>query len=484
MVKDSKSHCGRCRLKAELQTPHKRDETHFLLRTNYWCLHVLLVSLAIGACIQGASSAEEAKTNAIEWQELAVLYAHIMSQVKWTPVAGSMPKRRGGYFEEGAEYTGVPYSSVNTVGRCIGFDIYLKTFLAAVENPQSVLYTEGLRGKVRNAAAYYGMVCSTFTSYGLQCAFPYRSSHHDPAFRNGVVLVDPQSAQAAEPGDIIYTQPAKLGGASHVELVTAVERDGENVIAVRVEASFPPTTRNRLRKASNFDFCISSRNRRLYRVTDLDAWRAQNRADSFLFPNYDEDAATHAINRVLLLDRGDWVPYFRDQAVKFNVMDKDSQGVQSLVVKRGDAIIEEIALRGTGVIERLFSDCGNYSAHCVISDGSLSQACEFSVCDLDFSLPAESPTRDEPWDIKFTARNLSVIAVRLMNPSPPPLVRPLRVAHRPGPSLRERDRSRRLDSRSRDLEREGDWREQIRPIDQATRDCHYRRGTRAAVNAQ
>lgn len=370
---------------------------------------MLVVSLAIAACTHQPD----------RWQKQAIEYARIMSQVKWTPVAGSMPKRKEGFFEEGIEYTGVPYSSVKTVGRCIGFDIYLKTFLAAVENPQSVLYTENLRGKVRNAAPYYGMVCSTLTSYGLQCAFPYRSSNHDPGYRNGVVLVDPQSAQAAEPGDIIYTPPVKLGGGSHVELVTAVERDGENTIAVRVQESWPPTTRNRLRKASAFDSHISSRNRRLYRVTDLDAWHEQNRADSFLFPNYDEDSATPAINRVLLLDRGDWVPYFRGQAVKFNVMDKGSRGVQSLVVKRGDAIVEEIALCGRGVIERLLNDCGNYSAHCVMNDGSLSQACEFSVCDLNFSLPDDSPTLDKPWDIKFTACNLNVIAVRIVLAKPP-----------------------------------------------------------------
>ena len=120
-----------------------------------------------------------------------------------------------------------------------------------------------------------------------------------------------------------------------------------------------------------------------------------------------------------MLDRGDWVPYYRDQAVKFNVMDKDSQGVQSLVVKRGDTVVEQINLHGRAVIERLFSDCGDYTAQCVMSDGSLSQACEFSVCDLDFSLPAETPTRDKPWDIRFTARNLSVIAAWLMNPKPP-----------------------------------------------------------------
>ena len=258
---------------------------------------MLVFSLTIGLCLQEAVSAEEAKTNSIEWQEQAVQYARIMSRVKWTPIAGTMPKLKGGYFEEGTEYTGVPYSSIYTVGRCIGFDIYLKTFMAAVENPQSVLYTENLSGKVRNAAPYYGMVCSTFTSYALQCALPYRSSHNGPGFRNGVILVDPQSAQASEPGDIIYTPPVKLGGGSHVELVTAVERDHENVIAVRVEESRPPTTRNQLRKALNFDFHISSRNRKLViRVTDLDVWRGQNRSELFLFPNYDEDSATPAIN--------------------------------------------------------------------------------------------------------------------------------------------------------------------------------------------
>lgn len=373
------------------------------------CLHVLVGLSAIPAYAQ----------QPVAWQAQAVEHARVMSHVKWTPVAGSMPNRSGGYFKEGTEYTGVPYSSVSTVGRCIGFEIYLKTFLAAVENPQSVLYTENLYGKVHNAAPYYGMVCSTFTSYALQCALPYRSSHHALGVRNGVVLVAPQSAQTTEPGDIIYTAPSLFDGGSHVELVTAVERDGDNVIAVRVEDSHAPTTRNLLRPAANFDFHMLLRNRRLYRVTDLDAWREQNRADSFLFPNYDEDAATHAINRVLLLDRGDWVPYFSKQTVKFNVMDKDAQGVQSLVVKRGDAIVEEIALRGGGVIERLFSDCGNYSAYCVMSDGSQSQACEFSVCDLDFGMPPESPTPGKPWQITFTASNLDVIAVRLIHPRPP-----------------------------------------------------------------
>lgn len=383
-----------------------------------WCFLVTLLSLAIDVYPDRAASGEETE-DARAWQMRAIEYARIMSQVKWTPVAEGMPDRRGDYFQQGTEYTGVPYSSVKAVGRCIGFDIYLKTFLAAVENPHSVLYTENLSGRVSNAATYYGKVCSTFTSYALQCALPNRSSHHGPEFREGVALVDPQTAQAAEPGDVIYTPPATVGGGSHVELVTAVERSGERVTAVRVEDSWPPTTRTQLRSAADFDSQLAARGRRLYRITDFAAWRGPNKAESFLFPNYDEDSATPAINRVLLLDRGDWVPYDRDQAVKFHVMDRDSRGVRTLVIKRGEAVVEQIAVQGRGVIERSFSDCGDYTAHAVLDDGSLSQACEFSVCELDFRLPAETLSRNQAWNIPFTAHNVRVIVVQLMSPKPP-----------------------------------------------------------------
>ena len=389
------------------------------MKTTRWCLRVAVVSLAIAVFPGDSALGDQPEADSRAWQERAVEYARIMSQVKWTPVADGLPNRRGGFFEQGTEYTGVPYSSVKAVGRCIGFDIYLKTFLAAVENPCSVLYTENLSGRVSNAAPYYGKVCSTFTSYALQCALPNRSSHHGPEFREGVALVDPQTAQAAEPGDVIYTPPATVGGGSHVELVTAVERSGQRVTAVRVEDSWPPTTRTLLRRAADLDSHLAAQGRRLYRIIDFAAWRGANKAESFLFPNYAEDSATPAINRVLLLDRGDWVPYYQDQAVKFHVMDRDSRGVQALVIQRGEAVVEQLAVHGRGVIERSFSDCGDYTAHAVLDDGSSSPACEFSVCELDFRLPAEPLPRNQAWDISFTARNLRLIAVQLMSPNPP-----------------------------------------------------------------
>ena len=343
------------------------------------------IIVLIGTIALSAEKRHDSNT----WQDKSVEYARIMSQVKWTPVADGMP-RRGGHFKKGVEQTGVPYSSVKTVGRYIGFDIFLKTFLAAVENPHSVLYTENLYGEVKNAECYYGKVCSSYTSYALQCGIWYVSRLHGPPYRNGIIRIEPQSAQSARAGDVIYTPPATPRGGSHVELITGITRDANGVVThVQVEESRPQTTRNTNYDVAGFNAHIGTRKRELYRITDWDAWREGNRAESFLFPNYKEDSATPTINRVLLLDRGDWVPYHKDQKVKFNVMDRDGQGVKSLVIKRGDTVVEKIDRPGKGVVERSFSTCGDYTAHCVMNDNSLSQACEFSVCDLDFSVPRE-----------------------------------------------------------------------------------------------
>jgi hypothetical protein len=349
------------------------------------------------------------------WQEKSVKYARIMSQVKWTPVAEGMPKR-GGHFIAGQEYTGVPYSSVKHVGRYIGFDIFLKTFLAAVENPKSVLYTENLYGKVTNAECYYGKVCSSYTSYALQCGIWYVSKLHGPRFREGVTIVEPQSAQAARPGDVIFTPPAVKNGGSHVELVTEVVRDkGGKVTHVRIEESRPQTTSNTLRSAKAFDGHLAAKNRELYRITDLDAWRGGNKAEFFLFPNYEDDSATPQINRVLLLDRGDWVPYHKGQPVKINIMDRDNQGVHSLVIKRGDKVVYEIKNPGKGVVEHSVDACGDYTAHCVMKDGSLSQACEFAACELDFNLPATPVSRGTTWEVQLTSENMNAIILYFKN---------------------------------------------------------------------
>lgn len=379
------------------------------------CHNHRLFLTVIAALSLFSLSAATAQPPSITWQERSVDYGRIMSQVRWTPVADSMPKR-GGFFEKGTDYIGVPYSSVRTTGRTIGFDIFLKTFLAAVENPQSVLYTENLRGKVTNAECYYGKVCSTYTSYALQCGTQYPSWLHGPNARKGVIQIKPPSAQSAKVGDIIFRPPSRPGGGTHIELVTGITK-GQNgkVTHVRVEESRPQTTWDTNYDVAGFAAHMRSNNRELYRINNLDAWRDENRADSFLFPNYEEDSVSPSINRVLLLDRGDWVPYRKDQAVKFNVMDRDSQGVEALVIKRGNEIVETIENPKKSVIERSYTICGDYTAHCVMKDGSTSAACEFSVCDLSFDTPGNRIPLNRALKIPFQSDNMNIIILRFVS---------------------------------------------------------------------
>lgn len=384
-----------------------------LIRYAWIVVSSVVIGLSGGLRADELSDTNTPDSTSLPWQENAAKHARILSQVKWTPVADTMPNRRGGYFEKGKEYTGVPYSSVRSAGRYIGFDISLRTFLAAVENPHSVLYTENLTGKVSNAACYYGAVCSSYTSYALQCGIWEVSRRYGPEVSKGVILVDPQSAQAAQVGDIIYTPPQP---GSHVEIVTAVTRDDQGrVTFVRVEESRPLTTKTTNRSASNFDAHLAARDKQLFRITDLDAWRGDNRADSTLFPDYQSDARTPTINRTLLLDLGDWVPYQRGQRVKFHVMDRDAKGVKTLVIQRGGKVIEEIALDGTGVWERTFQTCGNYTAHVMHKDGSTSQACEFAVCDLDLRLPTSNVSIGQDWEVNVNSDNMKPMAVYLWN---------------------------------------------------------------------
>lgn len=350
------------------------------------------------------------------WQEVAAAHAQILSRVKWMPVADTLPNRKGGFFEKGREYTGVPYSSVRSEGRYIGFDIGLRTFLAAVENPLSVLYTENLTGKVSNAAAYYGSVCSAYTSYALGCGIWEVSRRYGPPVGTGIILVEPQSAEAAKVGDVIYTPHATESSGSHVEMITAVQRDKSGKVrSILVEESRPPTTATTDRSPKNFNAHLAAKNKQLLRVTDREAWRGTNRSEPLLFPNFDLDSTQPKINRSLLLDLGDWVPYQKGSSVKFHIMDRDQRGVKSLFIQRGQDVVDEIALTKPGVQERRFDICGDYTAHVIHGDGTKSQACEFAVCDLTLSLPGAEVSLARSWSVRFGTENIKPIAIYLWN---------------------------------------------------------------------
>lgn len=98
-----------------------------------------------------------------------------LTQLQYTP-KGSIPTPNNGSVSTPQE--GLIYSETQEIDKFVGYDVSIHTFMTAVNNPYSVLYTENIsRAYSRSAygivykgsnlaGAYYGSVCNTFAAMG------------------------------------------------------------------------------------------------------------------------------------------------------------------------------------------------------------------------------------------------------------------------------------------------------------------------------
>ena len=101
--------------------------------------------------------------------------AYQMASIEWVPL-NPIPKCSGGYYYPGIKVRGVPYSSVKEINTYLFQDVSYYTFMTAVHNPNSVLYTEDLSQAPYhgvNCAPYYGAVCSSSVMWALGIKIPY-----------------------------------------------------------------------------------------------------------------------------------------------------------------------------------------------------------------------------------------------------------------------------------------------------------------------
>ena len=101
-----------------------------------------------------------------------------MNNIQYT-TKGRIPYTGGDtYRDVGATYTGLPYTIPVETQTMVGEDVTFETFMTAVNNPYSVLYTENINGAYSQSAigntyhgsnrgAYYGTMCSGLVWYAL-----------------------------------------------------------------------------------------------------------------------------------------------------------------------------------------------------------------------------------------------------------------------------------------------------------------------------
>ena len=177
------------------------------------------------------------------------------STVNWTPLS-PVPYRHetsgdSGYYPAGTQVTGVPYSSVKECNKFIGIDVTLHTFMTAVNNKYSLLYTENVNsersasawGKTyhgTNCATYYGTVCSEFSSYVTGYKVPYGTNNYDwlADYALKAVRLVKQDKDYLKIGDIIVRYSAATGNSLHCVVVIGIKRNANgNVVSYTIAES-------------------------------------------------------------------------------------------------------------------------------------------------------------------------------------------------------------------------------------------------------
>ena len=201
---------------------------------------------------------EEEFTHAVPKSEgvaNAIRRAYQLTDVQWTP-AKNMPgvlKEDGSYhYEEflaGVTYRGIPYSGVISTDTYVGLNVSLESFLTALENENSVLYTENLyTDSYPKTASYFGTVCSKFAQYVLDVPGSYNTNNvaNIPGM-DTIALPGEYTVDQIELGDVI------LDVVHHTTVCTDILYDADGDIAyIEISEAVSPVVRRKLWSAKEF----------------------------------------------------------------------------------------------------------------------------------------------------------------------------------------------------------------------------------------
>ena len=276
----------------------------------------LLISLGITAflcCAQdykGPLVADVPSQGALN----AIKRAYQMTDLCFTPLDSFVANPTKTYYK-GQKSRGLVYSSVKETHTFVGMDVSFHTFMTAIHNPRSVIYTENVSKPPyhgRNCGAYYGTVCSGLTTYALDLKIYQKS--YDFKKLDCFQLIDDQSSRGVRLADVINS-----GG--HVQLVTGIKRNPRNGRAVEIEIceGVRPGCRRVILSGEKLDKLIAQRRhkRKLYRYKYLDSVKYVPLTDFVAVG--DEKLTSFKYNDAICTSRGDKACYTESDSVVLDI---------------------------------------------------------------------------------------------------------------------------------------------------------------------
>ena len=309
----------------------------------------VLVALLAMACVSfgqtnGGISSDYVDDVGTPGAQCAVKKAHQMTDLEFVPCGTIVANTKKTYLP-GENSKGLIYSSVKEINTGIGFDVSFHTFMTAMHNPRSVLYTENIskppyHGK--NAAAYYGTVCSALVSYALGLNVVRNTK--DFSQSDDMVLIDDQSVKGIQLADVMCA-------ASHVVIITGIKRSAKtgSVVSVEYCEAVPDGCRRVIKSTKDFNHKLSGGKWKILRYKDLEK-NTYTPLTEFVAVD-GEQSTPFKYNDALCPNRGDKSCYITGDSVVLNILGdgfdkfvifKDSKKYNTIIID-GDS---DIVLKG------------------------------------------------------------------------------------------------------------------------------------------
>ena len=292
------------------------------------CLFFMLISFVISLICSSCASAEE--LNYLSQPTLSdstIVFSHYndslgrinavkkarqLTDIEFTPIR--VLKGLGKTYYPDKTYNGVMYSMVSEMGNYVGTNVSFHTFMTAVHNPKSKLYTEDVSQPPyhgRNCNSYYGSVCSQLVSYALGI-FPGFSSRdfYESELMNPV---DASEIDYIKIADVLWKN-------GHVALITDVVRDEDGkVTQIEISESVSTGCRRYTKNREEFKELVDSSFKKILRYTELYKNLNYTPIPEFVAV-LDETPLSYQFNEDLCVDKGDKSNYLESDSIVVNIM--------------------------------------------------------------------------------------------------------------------------------------------------------------------
>ena len=266
------------------------------------------------------SLSEEAYQGAIN----AVKKTYQLTDIAFTPLK-PIVNNIGTYLAD-STYTGMIYSSVKEIGTYVGSNVSFHTFMTAIHNPRSKIYTDWINRKPyhgTNCRAYYGTVCSGLVSYALGI-MPILGSYDFPVF-DEMEELDITDTDVFHLADVLWRK-------GHVAIISDVIRDSEDrVVLLEVSESRPNGCQKYTIERRSIPAMIGNRYKKVLRYKHLENNTAYTSASEFVSV-LEESPESFFYNDDICVDKGDRSCYFVGETVTLNLL---SSGDSVQVYKDG-----------------------------------------------------------------------------------------------------------------------------------------------------